>query len=102
MAHVTVGGSRFRVGPIALLEQSPKFRRANAPILHLTSQAMNGANRQSNLLTPRVSSSAAHIHPAPLENSTNALPPFPPVIPDHELIRRIGGGSYGEVWLARN
>src|SRR5436309_7316310 len=26
----------------------------------------------------------------------------PPVIPDHQLLRRIGGGSYGEVWLARN
>src|SRR6266516_262914 len=26
----------------------------------------------------------------------------PPSIPDHELLRRIGGGSYGEVWLARN
>src|SRR5512136_1768038 len=25
----------------------------------------------------------------------------PPRIPDHELLRRIGGGSYGEVWLAR-
>ncbi len=25
-----------------------------------------------------------------------------PVIPDHEMLRRIGGGSYGEVWLARN
>lgn len=24
------------------------------------------------------------------------------VIPDHELLRRIGSGSYGEVWLARN
>jgi tetratricopeptide (TPR) repeat protein len=26
----------------------------------------------------------------------------PPMVPDHELIRRIGQGSYGEVWLARN
>jgi eukaryotic-like serine/threonine-protein kinase len=25
-----------------------------------------------------------------------------PAIPDHTLIKRIGGGSYGEVWLARN
>src|SRR6266705_3143793 len=25
-----------------------------------------------------------------------------PTIPDHELLRRIGEGSYGEVWLARN
>jgi hypothetical protein len=32
---------------------------------------------------------------------TTALSP-PPHIPDHELQRRIGGGSYGEVWLARN
>src|SRR5512138_70100 len=26
----------------------------------------------------------------------------PPQIPDHELVRRIGHGAYGEVWLARN
>ena len=31
--------------------------------------------------------------------SAPALPV--PVIPDHELLRRIGTGSYGEVWLAR-
>src|SRR6185369_6415413 len=26
----------------------------------------------------------------------------PVIIPDHELIRQIGSGSYGEVWLAKN
>jgi len=26
----------------------------------------------------------------------------PPVIPDHELLQRIGSGAYGEVWLARS
>jgi serine/threonine protein kinase len=30
------------------------------------------------------------------------MPPITPIIPDHELIRCIGSGSYGEVWLARN
>lgn len=27
---------------------------------------------------------------------------FRPAVPDHDLLRRIGAGSYGEVWLARN
>ena len=26
----------------------------------------------------------------------------PPQVPDYELLRRIGSGSYGDVWLARN
>jgi serine/threonine protein kinase len=36
---------------------------------------------------------AAAVAPAPV---------VPPVVPDHELIRVIGGGSSGQVWLARN
>jgi WD40 repeat protein/serine/threonine protein kinase len=40
------------------------------------------------------SSSAAHAGVPPPDRG-------PPVVPDHELLRRIGGGSYGEVWLAR-
>jgi serine/threonine protein kinase len=32
----------------------------------------------------------------------NRIPGPPPLIPDHEMIRCIGQGSYGEVWLARS
>ncbi len=30
------------------------------------------------------------------------IPGAPPEVPDHEMVRCIGRGSYGEVWLARN
>ena len=30
------------------------------------------------------------------------IAPVKPVVPDHELLVRIGGGSYGDVWLARS
>jgi WD40 repeat protein len=36
--------------------------------------------------------------PEPASTLDSALPQ----VPDHELLRRIGSGSYGEVWLARN
>ncbi|MBI3852494.1 MAG: PD40 domain-containing protein [Verrucomicrobia bacterium] len=39
---------------------------------------------------------------SPASEAIADTPLAPPVIPDHELIRRIGRGSYGEVWLARN
>lgn len=43
--------------------------------------------------------------PPPKTTSTTGQPswmaPVMPVVPDHELLRRIGGGSYGDVWLAR-
>src|SRR3974390_1878110 len=32
----------------------------------------------------------------------NRIPGPAPHIPDHEMVRCIGQGSYGEVWLARN
>jgi eukaryotic-like serine/threonine-protein kinase len=40
--------------------------------------------------------------PDPTPPTSTATRHPPPTIPDHELIRRIGAGAYGEVWLARN
>lgn len=48
--------------------------------------------------TPRTSG-APQGHPV---SPSSANSPTAPRVPDYELLRRIGGGSYGEVWLARN
>jgi hypothetical protein len=34
--------------------------------------------------------------------SSGAVPPRLPVIPDHHLLKCIGEGSYGQIWLVRN
>src|SRR2546423_7744031 len=49
------------------------------------------AARIENLLGSTPSSTAENIPSRP-----------PPPIPNHEIIARIGSGSYGEVWLARS
>ena len=38
----------------------------------------------------------------PPPRDASIRPSLPPSIPDYELLRRIGRGSYGDVWLARN
>src|SRR5438876_6272405 len=48
--------------------------------------------------TPPTSGTAGPGHIPPIQDPNTTRPR----IPDHELLRRIGGGSYGEVWLARN
>src|SRR5438445_12822086 len=46
--------------------------------------------------TPTPSDKTVQLDPTAFVSSA------PPQIPDHELLRRVGEGAYGEVWLARN
>jgi hypothetical protein len=39
--------------------------------------------------------------PAPVVFEKSVATPTRPVVPDYELVRLIGSGSYGDVWLAR-
>jgi serine/threonine protein kinase len=45
---------------------------------------------------------AADSNPAPARHLESSSALHPPLIPDHDLLRVIGRGAYGEVWLARN
>jgi serine/threonine protein kinase len=59
-----------------------------------------GQGSQREFLPAQVSLAAVNLGAtAPVQT---APPRPPPAIPDHELLRCIGRGSYGEVWLARN
>lgn len=58
---------------------------------------MNGAHPEPNPLTPPGGAGVASAATQPSTPDSR-----PPSIPDHELLRCIGRGSYGEVWLARN
>src|SRR5258708_29732370 len=40
--------------------------------------------------------------PADIPGQPSWIAPMRPVVPDQELLVRIGGGSYGDVWLARS
>ena len=52
--------------------------------------------------TPAKSGASPAAPLAPISQPATLDSQSPPLIPDHKLLRRIGHGSYGEVWLGRN
>ena len=54
---------------------------------------------QPEATTPLAGNAATTPVPGSQPSTTDSQPP---PVPDHELLRRIGTGSYGEVWLARS
>ena len=68
----------------------------NAPEERLRGQILSGVAAADSNTT--AGAGPANVGLAIPDSSPNACP----AIPDHQLIRRIGGGSYGDVWLARN
>src|SRR2546422_6762143 len=63
-------------------------------------RASSGEGAERAVVPTSATNDEAHVSPdtASLQSAGTS----PPSIPEHELLRRIGGGSYGEVWLARN
>src|SRR6266487_2908174 len=57
---------------------------------------MNGGKKEGRTSE----TSAAHARQTETHSLTNS--PIRPRLSDYEFLRQIGGGSYGEVWLARN
>lgn len=51
---------------------------------------------------PPGSGGASTLPSTPGAAPASSLPGFVPAVPDHTLVRRIGEGAYGEVWLARD
>lgn len=59
------------------------------------------ARRSQVAYVARTEGPTAEFKPEPDPGSAGATLPAIPMVPDHEIIRCIGQGSYGEVWLAR-